>query len=87
MATLDSKLDDELKQWATKSYKELASMEYPHTYSRGVDGDPDWYEVEVDLLERNAEYIQLGVSVSAKGISSFLPKSSSIIVYAQVARS
>jgi hypothetical protein len=81
MKTLRSKLDDELKRWK-KHYRELVSMEYPHTYRQGVEGDSESYEVEVDLLERNAEYIHLGISVSSKGISSFIPKSSSIIVYA-----
>jgi hypothetical protein len=61
-------------------------MSYPHTYRHGVKGDPDSYEVEVDLLERSAEYVQLGIAVSRKGISSFLPKSSSVVVYANPER-
>jgi hypothetical protein len=83
MGTLQSKLDEEMKQWKKKTYPELVSMKYPHTYTRGVEGDPDRYDVEVDLLERNAEYIHLGISVSSKGFSSFVPKSSSIIAYAR----
>jgi hypothetical protein len=86
METLEHKLDNELNQWKKKAYGELVSMSYPHTYRRGVEGDPDSYEVEVDLLERNAEYVQLGIAVSRKGISSFLPKSSSIVVYAKPER-
>jgi hypothetical protein len=83
MSSLTEQLEKELSNWKTKTYPELLAIEYPHTYERGRAGEPDAYEVEVDLLERNDKYVHISVAVSDGGISSFFPKSDSFLVYAR----
>jgi hypothetical protein len=82
VASLAEHLRAELEIWDKKTYSELLAIEYPHTYERGVDGAPDWYQVEVDLLEHNDDYVHVLVSVDDGGWSAFCPTSYSLIAYA-----
>jgi len=82
MASLSEQLDRELKVWETKTYPELLAIDYPHTYERGIPGEADSYQVEVVLLERNDKYVHVSVGVSNGGLSSFFPKSASVLAYA-----
>jgi hypothetical protein len=78
---LTAKVKEEAEQWGRKTYPELASIKYPHTYCVGKEGTPDAYQVEVVLLEKNDRYIHVAIAVSNGGLSSFFPKSESVIVY------
>lgn len=82
MATLWEQLDRELKVWEAKTYAELLAITYPHVYERGIYGESDWYGVELILLERNDKYAHISVAVSNGGLSSFFPKSTSFLAYA-----
>jgi hypothetical protein len=81
MTKLAARLRAEIDRWGHKSYAELLAIEYPHVYSAGKRDEADWYEVEVVLLEKNEQYVHVAVAVSDGGLSSFLPKSSSVIAY------
>jgi hypothetical protein len=76
-----AKLKAEIERWGQKSYAELVVIDYPHVYSVGKAGEPDWYEVEAVLLEKNDHYVHVSVAVSDGGLSNFVPKSSSVIAY------
>jgi hypothetical protein len=82
MQALSDRLKKEEEIWNNKSYQELVSLTYPVVYEREKRGEPGWYEVEITLLEKNDQYVHIGVAVSSGGLSSFLPKSTSVIVYA-----
>ena len=82
MGSLSEQLDSELRIWKAKTYSELLAIKYPYTYERGITGEADSYEVEVDLLERNDQYVHLSVAVSNGGLSAFFPKSGSFLAYA-----
>ncbi len=84
MTKLAAKLREEMEQWGQRSYAELVAIEYPHTYSVGKPGEPDWYEVEADLLEKNEQYVQVSIAVSDGGMRTFFPKSFSVIAYRNV---
>lgn len=79
---LTVKMKEEAEQWGRKAYRELAALNYPYIYNVGEKGSPDYYQVEVVLLEKNERYIQVSVAVSNGGLSSFFPKSESVVVYA-----
>ena len=82
MASLSEQLEIELRIWNAKSYQELLAIEYPYTYERGTTGEADWYEVELDLLERNDQYVHVSVAIDNGGLSAFFPKSCGVIAYA-----
>jgi hypothetical protein len=82
VASLAEHLRAELTIWDKKSYSELLAIEYPHTYERGAHGEPDWYQVEAVLLERNDDYIHVSIAVDDGGLSTFFPKSYGVIAYA-----
>jgi hypothetical protein len=82
MASLTEQLDKEVKVWEAKTYTELLAIEYPRAYERGIAGETDCYQVEVDLLERNDKYVHVSVAVSNGGLSSFFPKSRDFLAYA-----
>jgi len=79
---LADKLKNEIAIWEKKSYAEFLAIEYPYVYERGEEGDPDWCNVELVILEKNDEYVHVGIAVSDKSSwSSFFPKSTSVIAY------
>ena len=75
-------LEREVAEWERKQYAELAALEYPIIYERGINGDPSWNEVEVELLEKNERYIQVSVAVDDGGLGAFCPPSYSVVVRA-----
>ena len=81
MASISEQLANELKIWEAKTYPELLAIEYPHTYERGIAGESDRYQVEIDLIERNDKYVHILVAVSNGGFSSFFPKCASVLAY------
>jgi hypothetical protein len=79
---LSDALKKELAEWDRKGYAELAALTYPIVYERGTKNDPNWYEVEVEFLEKNERYIQIMIAVDDGGISAFCPPSYSLVIYA-----
>ena len=82
MASLSEQLESELKIWRAKTYSELLAIEYPYNYETGTPGESVSYQVEVDLLERNDQYVHIYVGVSDGGFSSFFPKATTFLAYA-----
>jgi hypothetical protein len=82
MASLSEQLETELKIWRAKTYSELLAIEYPYNYETRTPGESVSYQVEVDLLERNDQYVHICVGVSDGGWSSFFPKATSFLAYA-----
>ena len=78
---LSEALEKESADWTQKGYARLAGLTYPITYERGTEGDPKSYQVEVDLLEKNEQYVQIVVSVDDGGISAFCPPSRILVVH------
>jgi hypothetical protein len=79
---LSEALEKESADWKQKGYAALARLTYPISYERGPESDSHSYQVEVDLLEKNEQYIQIIVSVDDGGISAFCPPSSILEVRA-----
>jgi hypothetical protein len=71
----------EVARWSTKTYAELAALEYPDTYEVTRQDGGLAYQVEVSMLERRPEYIQISVAVDDGGIRAFFPRSESVIAY------
>jgi len=67
------------KKFYEKGAEEALKKEYPYTFcfvSNGVE-----YQIEVDLLENEEDYVQLGVSVSGDSfLSDFFPVSTSVVI-------
>ena len=74
-------LEQEVKKVArTKSFEEWMSVKDPITYECGLS--KDWYQVEVQILERNSSSIHISVSVDDSSfLRSIFPLSRSFIVY------
>ncbi len=73
-------LDQEKEKFANKTYKELSVLKDPTVYECGV-GD-GWYQVEVQILEKNDKYVHIAVNVDDGGFPrSFIPLSTSFLVY------
>lgn len=73
-------LESEEAIWQAKPYSELSRMSIDDviTYEKG-DGK-DWYEVEIEVYELNDVYVHVGIAVDDGGMTTFFPKSTSIIV-------
>lgn len=81
-ASLRERLRAEVDRWASKSYSELVSLTYPVVYDAGTAAGDSGYQVEVTLLEKTPEYVDVAVAVSAGGLSVFLPVAENIVVRA-----
>jgi hypothetical protein len=79
---LSEALGRESADWNQKGYAELAGLSYPISYERRTEGDPNSYQVEVDLLEKNEQYVQIIISVDDGGISAFCPPSRILMLHA-----
>ena len=79
---LSAALARESADWNQKGYAELAGLTYPINYERRIEGDPNSYQVEVDLLKKHEQYVQIIVSVDDGGISAFCPPSRILMVHA-----
>ena len=79
---LSEALEKESADWNRKGYAELAGLTYPIAYERSsTEHDPNSYQVEVDLLEKNDQYVQIIVSVDDGGISAFCPPSRVLVAH------
>ncbi len=73
-------LDQERDKFASKTHEELSKLKDPTVYESGV-GD-SWNEVEDQVLEKNNQYIHIGISVDdGKFPRAFVPLSTSFLVY------
>lgn len=71
---------EEIEKYKTKSYEELMGLEKPIIYSRG--SGESFYQVEVQVLEKTDEYIQVLVAVDDGGFfRAMSPLSHSFVVY------
>lgn len=60
--TLQAAADKIADEWQKRPYESLSSLEYPILYEDTVLGESVW--VEIDVFERNAEFVQLYVCIS-----------------------
>lgn len=72
-------LDSEVERWTAKSIEQLLSeLRWVQAYE--VDSDSKMYNVEVELLEDNSEYVHVMVSVNNGSLpASILSSSRSFI--------
>ena len=69
----------EVERWSAKPFDVLVTeLEDVVAYSCE---EPDFYQVEVQALERIAEYIHVSVAVDHGGWRAFVPVSTSFLVY------
>lgn len=77
---LQAHLRRETDEWAAKSFETLrAELRDVVAYERG--GGDDAYQVEVQLLEDEEEYLHVGLAVDDGGWRAFAPFCSSFLVY------
>ena len=70
----------EKEKYANKSFEELSKIAKPVTYECG--SDENWYQVEVQLLEKNDEYVHVSIAVDdGKLLKAMFPLSTSFIVH------
>jgi len=74
-------LEAEVRRWSKKPWQQLL-VEVPHQECYRVELQGKEYNVEVQLLENNSDYIHVAVSVDDGSIPmSFHPLSDSFILY------
>lgn len=61
-----------------KSYEYWASQLFPISYTDTRDGET--LAIEISILEKESDYIQIGVSVGSSGFSTYFPASYSTII-------
>lgn len=66
-------------EYASKSYSELAGLDYPINYA--YKEDDKLIQIEIDILEREKEYVHLSISVSGGGITDYIPVTRSYIAH------
>lgn len=73
-------MNQEKEKFVNKTYEELFMLKDPTVYESG-SGD-DWYEAEVQILEKNEQYIHVSICVDdGKFPRVFVPLSTSFLVY------
>ncbi len=73
-------LEDEKEKFAHKSYDELCKLKDPIVYEHG--SAEDWYQAEVQILEKNDQYVHVSISVDDGKFPKVLkPMSTSFLVY------
>jgi hypothetical protein len=73
-------LFQEMEKYKNKSYEELIGLVEPIVYSQGSGNN--FYQVEVQILEKNDEYVHVSVAVDDGGLlRSISPLSKSFIVH------
>lgn len=73
-------LEQEKEKYTGKTYEELITLKDPTVYECGIRDD--WYQVEVQILEKNEEYVHIAVNVDdGKFPKAFVPFSTSFLVY------
>lgn len=70
----------EKNKYTSKSFEELVKIQKPITYQGGI-GD-NWYQVEVQILEKTEKYVHLSISVDDGRIpKAILPLCEDFILY------
>ncbi len=65
-----------------KTFEELSKMEFPINYEVGNIKDKDFYQIEIDKLEKTNEYIDIIISIDDGSLwRSFCPITISFIVH------
>jgi hypothetical protein len=72
---LQAVLDEETRRWEGRSWEELTGLDDPLTYE--VAGG---YQVELTVVERRPDFVQVVISVADGGWRSFLPLTTSVVV-------
>jgi hypothetical protein len=73
-------LEDEVRQWSSRSYEDVAAQPKLTAYERERDGVV--YQVEVEILVRRPEWIQLMIAVDDCTLrSAFSPATEIVIVH------
>lgn len=73
-------LSQEMERYRNKSYEELMGLAELITYSLGSGNS--FYQVEVQVLEKNDEYVHVSVAVDDGGfLRAISPLSQSFIVH------
>lgn len=69
----------EVERWCAKSFDALVA-ELADVVACTGEGSV-FYQVEVQLLERQPEYVHVAVAVDDGGVRAFMPLSTSFLVY------
>jgi len=72
-------LQAEVDAQALKSYDEFMQLDEEIVHEKGR-GD-NWYQVEVQVLEKTEEYVHVSVSVDDGGWRAFFPLTRSFLIY------
>ncbi|MCK4632894.1 MAG: hypothetical protein KAT79_06450 [candidate division Zixibacteria bacterium] len=70
-------LRKEVAKWSKQSYHEMCQLDYP--WVKDIGEGEVLYNVELDKLEDEPEYVHISISVCDTGLSTFFPVSTSII--------
>ncbi|MCK5306585.1 MAG: hypothetical protein KAJ66_05565 [Candidatus Omnitrophica bacterium] len=71
---------NEKEKYESKTFDQLVKIDKPVTYECG--SGKDWYQVEIQVLEKNDKYVHVVVSVDDGRLwRTILPLTSSFIVY------
>ena len=81
-AKLREALEREVEEWNQKQHAELVTLDFPVVYEKTISGVPSAYQVEVELLQKNEQYVYVAISVDDGGINAFFPPTSSLIIRA-----
>lgn len=73
---LQAVLNEEARRWEAKSWEELTALEDAVCYEL-----PGGFQVEVNVLERTAKYVHVGIGIDDGSLRRFFsPLSTSVIV-------
>jgi hypothetical protein len=74
------RLGCEVGRWSAKSYDALKT-ELRDVVAYSLGEGLEFYQVEVQLLESEPEYVHVGVAVDDGGWRAYMPRSTSFLVY------
>ncbi len=67
---------------SSKTFEEVSEMEFPVVYQVGNIKDKDFYQVEIDILDKTEKYILIDIFIDdGTWWKSFCPIGTSFIVY------
>ena len=69
---------DLIEQFSKRPYKEWKMKDYPIDFELEINNE--LIQVELNMLENNPDYVQIGVAVNDRGLSSFFPVGRTFIV-------
>jgi len=74
-------LSREIEEWKKKDYSEVALIDFSRPLVWESEVCEFRYWVEVELLDKNEEFIHVGICANSGGLSQLLPKARSIVYY------